>query len=124
MFSKASTRAILCVVLCLAFAREAAAQPAWAKPEWLKPVPDRLAAVPNLGVRLAALEKALGAAQDQTSLSATTARYTLEIFKDVEANPKTYGPSPLHKGAQEVRLPRVIRPRRPHPKTWPITCLR
>jgi acetyl esterase/lipase len=93
MLFKAFKRIILGALACLAFASAAAAQrPAWVKEEWTKPAAERLAAVPNLDARLSALEKALDAAKDKASLPATTARYTLDIFKDVKANPKAYGP--------------------------------
>jgi predicted esterase len=84
------SRLFLVVVTCLALARLVAAQPTTQHPNWNAPVADRLAAIPNLNARLTALEKALDAAKDKTSLSATTARYTLEVFKDALANPKAY----------------------------------
>jgi poly(3-hydroxybutyrate) depolymerase len=79
-------------VASLAFTCVALAQPAWVKPEWQKPFGDRVAAISNVDTRLAAVEKSLDAAKDKTSLSATTARYTLELFKDAKSNPSAYGP--------------------------------
>jgi pimeloyl-ACP methyl ester carboxylesterase len=83
-------KCILMILFCLAFAGFVAAQPPPPHPELRKPVAERLAAIPNLDARLATLEKALDSASDQTSLSATTARYTLEILKDAIADPKAY----------------------------------
>jgi acetyl esterase/lipase len=88
--NNAYTKIILGVWACLALARVTIAQPATQHPERNTPVAERLAAIPNLDPRLTTLEKALNAAKDKTSLSATTARYTLEIFMDALANPKAY----------------------------------
>lgn len=78
--------------ICLAIPQAIAQNPSWVKPEWKKPAIERLNAIPNVDARLAALEKVLEAAKDKTSLSATTARYTLEVLKDVKAHPDAYGP--------------------------------
>jgi acetyl esterase/lipase len=53
-------------------------------------VRDRVAAVPRLDDRLAQLQKALDGAKDQTSLSATTARYILEFTKEIKATPEAF----------------------------------
>jgi acetyl esterase/lipase len=84
------TKLSLGAILCLALAPVVAAQPATQHPDRNEAVAQRLAAIPNLNARLAALEKSLDAAKDKTSLSATTARYTLEVIKDALANPKPY----------------------------------
>ena len=87
---KSHIRIALATALCIPFAYTAFAQPATAHPDRNASVAQRLAAIPNLSARLAALEKSLDAAKDKTSLSATTARYTLEVIKDALANPKPY----------------------------------
>jgi dienelactone hydrolase len=53
-------------------------------------VRDQLAAVPDLDHRLARLQIALTEARDQSSLSATTARYILEITKEAKATPEAF----------------------------------
>jgi predicted peptidase len=53
-------------------------------------VKDQLATVPDMDRRLAQLERTLNAAKDQTSLSATTARYILEITREAEATPAAF----------------------------------
>lgn len=104
---------VLGAAVCLALARIVSAQPdamnspdplkhgpATKYPELNTSVAARLAAIPNLNARLAALQKALDAAKDQTSLSATTARYTLDSIKDALANPAQYiGRVPQRSGA-------------------------
>lgn len=59
------------------------------------PVAELLAEVPDLGRRLADLEKALDAAADQKSLTATTARYILEVTKEARENPKAFDGRPI-----------------------------
>ena len=93
MALKVWTKTILGAAALAVLTSTAVAQtPSWVKPEWTKPAIERVNTIPNVDARLAALEKALDAAKDQTSLSATTARYTLDILKDVKAHPNLYGP--------------------------------
>jgi len=56
----------------------------------MPPVAERLAAIPNLDQQLADTEQALGAASDQRSISATTARFLLEFVKEAKADPKAF----------------------------------
>lgn len=58
-------------------------------------VAEQLAAVPDLDRRLGDLEKALDAAADQKSPTATTARYILEVTKEAKENPKAFDGRPL-----------------------------
>ena len=53
-------------------------------------VREQLAAVPQLDSRLADLDKALGAVEDQTSITTTTARYILGITREAEAIPEAF----------------------------------
>lgn len=109
MLLKRHLKSFSAALACLAFAGAVAAQfGPTPHPEFRKPLAERLAAVPNLDGRLVALEKALDAAKDQTSLSATTARYTLEILKDAKANPGSYV-----RPARQPGAPREARPAAP-----------
>jgi len=79
-FAKGSRAVVLgCLVLAV-FAVTATAQ----MPPLPKrvPVSEQLAAVPDLDRRLADLEKALNAAADKNSLTATTALYILDVTKE------------------------------------------
>jgi len=95
MISNVRSKVILGAALCMALVRMVSAQPTTQHPEWNTPVAQRLATIPNLDARVAALDKALNTAKDQTSLSATTARYTLEVFKGALADPKHYETQPV-----------------------------
>ncbi len=53
-------------------------------------VREQLAQVPHLDERLASLEKSLDTAKDQSSLTATTARYILELTKEANATPEAF----------------------------------
>jgi len=98
MFFRGPNRPLLCALGLLFFVGTAIAQPpAWLKQEWQKPFSDRVNGITNVNARLDALEKALDEAKDKTSLSVTTARYTLELFKDARANPSAYGPPEMPK---------------------------
>jgi predicted esterase len=64
------------------------------------PVADRLAAIPNLEQRLAALAKGLDAAADKTSLTATTARFIVEVTIEAKADPTAFDARPVTTGAR------------------------
>jgi pimeloyl-ACP methyl ester carboxylesterase len=87
---KTVTKFLLSIGACLALHPAGAQAPAWVKPEWQKSAIDRVNAIPNVDARLSALEKALDTAKNKSSLSATTARYTLEVLRDVKAHPDAY----------------------------------
>src|SRR5512139_154230 len=59
------------------------------------PVAEQLAAIPDLDRRIADLEKTLNAATDQKSLTATTARWILDITKEVQKDPKAFDGRPV-----------------------------
>lgn len=95
MLLRAIFRQLPIAFALLAAVPVARSQVAWANPEYRRPIADRLAALPDLDARLNALQKRLDEVQDQTSISATTARYTLNVLKDALSNPSAYGPFPL-----------------------------
>lgn len=64
------------------------------RPMPMPPVADRLGAIPNLDRELTNIEQTLNAASDQRSISATTARFTLEFVKEAKADPKAFDAKP------------------------------
>jgi predicted esterase len=70
------------------------------------PVAVELAAIPDLDRRLADLERTLNAVSDQKSLTATTARFILEIIKEAKENPQAFDP----KAANAPARPRQTGP--------------
>jgi hypothetical protein len=63
-------------------------------------VAEQLAVVTNLDQRLASLAKGLDAAPDQTSLTATTARFIPEVLVEAKADPRSFDGRPVTTGAR------------------------
>ena len=95
------------VLTCLFFAVSGVTAPGQQpQPRRSTTVAEQLAKVPDLDRRLADLEKALNAAGDQRSLTATTARYILEVMKEARENPQAFDAKPVISAAK----PRPIEP--------------
>ena len=84
------------------------------------PVADRLAGIPDFDRRLADLEKGLDAAADQKSLTATTARYTLEVLKEAKADPAAFDPRPVQTTPRPPAGAAPAKPPAPPPATVEI----
>jgi predicted esterase len=84
------------------------------------PVADRLAAIPNLEQRLAALAKGLDAVADKTSLTATTTRFIVEVLNEAKADPTAFDPRPVTTGARPpAAAAPPAAPAQPAPSTLP-----